>query len=91
MLIELMEDADRQVRYDACSALKGMRVSQAVPAFIAALKDSESSVRSISAMALGEMGDREEVPVLLSVFRDPRGVNPRSVGYALARLGGDQA
>ena len=27
MLLELMEDADHRVRYDACSVLRGMKVS----------------------------------------------------------------
>ena len=91
MLLELMEDADRGVRYDACSALKGMRVSQAVPALIAALDEWDRKVRSEVVGALGRLGDREAVPALLSVVRDTRGMSFRSVGYALTSLEGDQA
>ena len=62
-----------------------------MPALIAALDEWDRKVRSEVVRALGRLDDREAVPALLSVFRNPRGVSPRSVGYALARLGGEQA
>ena len=62
-----------------------------MPALIAALDEWDRRVRERVVMALGKLGDRQAVPALLSALRDLRGSSPRSVGTALALLGGDQA
>ena len=86
-----LRDSDSGVRSISAEALGDMGDRQAVPALIAALDEWDRNVRLEVIDALGRLGDREAVPALLSVVRDPRGVRPRPVGYALARLGGDQA
>ena len=89
--IAALKDSDSWVRRVSAEALGELGDRQAVPALVAALDEWDRNVRLEVIDALSHLGDREAVPALLSVFRDPRGVNPRSVGYALARLGGDQA
>ena len=89
--IAALRDSDSGVRKVSAVALGEMGDRQAVPALIAALEDWDRRVRLEVVGALGQLGDREAVPALLSVVRNPRGVRPQWVGYALARLGGDQA
>ena len=64
---------------------------EALPAFIAALKDSNRGGRERSASALGDIGDRQAVPALIAALDEwDRRVRERVV-MALGKLGDRQA
>jgi len=94
-----MTDLDPAVRADAVEkigekgvALKG---TEAMPTVIKlltrALKDTDSSVRSSAAVALGKIGDEQAVKPLIEALKDENSSVRRSVAIALGEIGDTRA
>lgn len=74
------------VRVNAVVKLGKLKEKKAVPALIAALKDSNMALRNNAAFALGEIGSHEAVPYLIELFRDPEERVRKSAVKALGML-----
>jgi hypothetical protein len=66
-LIELLPDADPNLRMHAALALGQLRSHAAVPALIAALGDADANVRFHAIEALGTLGSSEAVEPLAAI------------------------
>jgi len=67
--LELLRDADPEVRAQSAKLLGDARLAAAGPALIAPLSDSEPRVRFHAALALGKVGTAEAVPALFAMLR----------------------
>jgi HEAT repeat protein len=78
-------------RRNAAWALGALKDSEAVPALIAALKDTDAGVREQVAWALGAIGDRRAVDGLVSALTDTAAGVRRQAAWALGALGDRRA
>src|SRR5262245_53462906 len=86
-----LRDPDVKVRREAVTAMGALKVKDAVPDLIAALKDSDEGVRAKAAEALWALGPeaREAVPALTLLLQDASaGVRLNAAG-ALGDIGPD--
>jgi HEAT repeat protein len=82
LLSALFNDGDSAVREDVVRALGDLGHPQAVEFLLTAMK--EPGLRTLSVEALGRIGDRRAVPVLIEVVT---GANPPAVTRAVAGCG----
>lgn len=73
-------------RKNAAWALGALDSSEAVPALIEALKDSDAGVREQVAWALGAIGDRRAVDGLIGALGDPAAGVRKQAAWALGAL-----
>ena len=88
-----LQNTDPQVRQEAISAMGGLRVKEAVPELIGALKDNDDPVRAKAAEALWALGKeaKDAVPSLVPLLKDRNSsVRLNAVG-ALGEIGPDAA
>jgi HEAT repeat protein len=78
-------------RRNAAWGLGALGNSEAVPALIAALKDSDAGVREQVAWALGAIGDRRAVEGLIGALSDSAAGVRRQAAWALGALGDERA
>jgi len=78
VLMKLLRDADRDVRYNAGYALgtlapAGRSATAAIPVLLDTLKDRDATVRAAAATALGQIHAEPEVvvPALIQLLHDP--------------------
>jgi len=67
--LELLRDADSEVRAQAAKILGDARAVAPAPALITLLADAEPRVRSHAALALSKMGTAEAAPALFAMLR----------------------
>jgi HEAT repeat protein len=86
----LRQDLQGEVRASAALALEQLAASDATPALIDALEDSETDVRLRAARALAVVGDDSAIEPLQALLADKQISKPLRlvVEQALARLGG---
>ncbi|MDQ7827151.1 MAG: HEAT repeat domain-containing protein [Candidatus Eremiobacteraeota bacterium] len=84
--------ADRHffVKAEATKIAGGMRLKQAEKALLVNINDESSSVRAASARALGEVGCREAVPILMSMIERTTSQEKVWSSYALMLLTGEK-
>jgi HEAT repeat protein len=93
VLIEALQDKERNTRYSAVEALAlgnvGSEAKAAVPLLIAALKDDDSYLRNRAAEALGKIGSEaaSTVPALIDVLKDEDESLRRNATEALGKIG----
>ena len=75
-------------RRNAAWALGALNTSEAVPALIEALKDTDAGVREQVAWALGAIGDRRAVDGLIGALGDTAGGVRKQSAWALGAIGG---
>src|SRR5262245_40806495 len=68
-LLELIEDADQEIRNFAAVMLGTLRDERGVSALIRALQDQDVNVRHAAAASLGQIGSREAVSPLIEALR----------------------
>ena len=85
-LIELLQDENDDVKWQAAGGLELQKDPRAAPALVAALKGRGLGVCEYAARALGELGGAEAVQGLLGVLRAQE-VNPNVRAAAAASLG----
>lgn len=92
-LIKQLSDNNVEVRRAAVSGLISNYKSakNAVPALIKALRDSDVTVSTNAAIALGIMGNPAAVPALEKALRDERESVRTHAAQALGRMGGSTA
>jgi HEAT repeat protein len=78
-------------RRNAAWGLGALDASEAVPALIDALKDSEAAVREQVAWALGAIGDRRAVDGLVGALTDSAPGVRRQAAWALGAIGDRRA
>jgi HEAT repeat protein len=78
-------------RRNAAWALGALKDSEAVPALIDALKDSDAGVREQVAWALGAIGDRRAVDALVAALGDAAANVRRQAAWALGAIGDHRA
>lgn len=78
-------------RRNAAWALGAMDSSEAVPALIVALKDTDAGVREQVAWALGAIGDRRAVDGLIAALVDSGAGVRRQAAWALGAIGDKRA
>ena len=78
-------------RKNAAWGLGALDSSEAVPALIEALKDSEAAVREQVAWALGAIGDRRAVDGLIGALTDSAPGVRRQAAWALGAIGDRRA
>lgn len=78
-------------RANAAWALGALDASEAVPALIEALKDSDAGVREQVAWALGAIGDRRAVDGLIGALGDPVAAVRKQAAWALGSIGDSRA
>jgi HEAT repeat protein len=84
--------SDRFAKAVAAHELKRTGSKRASGALVDALSDSNASVRSAAAEALGRCGNKETVPILIGLLRaDPDDVLRASAASALGHLGDSSA
>ena len=83
VLVEYASHRRAEVRIIALQSLSGMRGRRVESALTDALRDSNAEVRATAAVALGEGGFRDVVPVLFQAFE--RGVSEAAT--AIGKLG----
>ncbi|MFX0196722.1 MAG: HEAT repeat domain-containing protein [Candidatus Hodarchaeota archaeon] len=89
LLLDLMEDANPRVRWQAIEALGVLGKSeQSVDALIAALQDPNHIVRWNAALALGEAGDERVTLPLLEILEDESKDVREMAEWALVELSG---
>jgi HEAT repeat protein len=92
-VIEMLHDADPEVRATALGILGEMDAQAAVPIsdLVRCLRDRDADVRKAAAVALGQTGDRRAavaaVLPLLIALRDREGEVSDAARDALARIG----
>lgn len=69
-LIELLSDANREVRKNVAHALGGIGDPAAVPALKRAATDSDTEVRRAAAESLSEIGGPEAITALMGMLKD---------------------
>jgi HEAT repeat protein len=91
-LIRLLEAADPHVRIAGAQALGRLQVPAARPRLQeVASDDEEAGVRSWAVGALGQIGDREDVDLLLPLLDDPSTRVRGAAALALGRIGDPKA
>ncbi len=89
LLLDLMEDANPRVRWQAIEALGVLGKSErSVDALIAALQDPNHIVRWNAALALGEAGDERVTLPLLEILEDESKDVREMAEWALVELSG---
>ena len=78
-------------RRNAAWALGALKDSEAVPALIDALKDTDAGVREQVAWALGAIGDRRAVDGLVAALGDSVAAVRKQAAWALGALGDHRA
>jgi HEAT repeat protein len=78
-------------RRNAAWGLGALDASEAVPALVEALKDSEAGVREQAAWALGAIGDRRGVDGLIGALGDSAPGVRRQAAWALGAIGDRRA
>jgi HEAT repeat protein len=78
-------------RRNAAWALGALKDSEAVPALIDALKDTDAGVREQVAWALGAIGDRRAVDGLIGALSDAAAGVRKQAAWALGALGDRRA
>jgi HEAT repeat protein len=83
-LVEILNDKDRIVRWNALRALSGIgpKAKMAAPALIELLKSKEENVAGQAAGALGSLGF-DQVPALVKLLEDPDKDVRQGAVYAL--------
>ncbi len=74
-------------RRNAAWALGALDASEAVPALVEALKDTDAGVREQVAWALGAIGDRRAVDGLIGALKDTAPGVRRQAAWALGAIG----
>ncbi|MFQ6125485.1 MAG: HEAT repeat domain-containing protein [Candidatus Heimdallarchaeota archaeon] len=88
LLLDLMEDANPRVRWQAIEALGVLAESErSVDALIAALRDPNHIVRWNAALTLGEAGDERATLPLLEILEDESKDVREIAEWALVELG----
>jgi HEAT repeat protein len=78
-------------RRNAAWALGALKDSEAVPALIDALKDTDAGVREQVAWALGAIGDRRAVDGLVTALADTTPAVRKQAAWALGAIGDGRA
>ena len=78
-------------RRNAAWALGASDASEAVPALVDALKDTDAGVREQVAWALGAIGDRRAVDGLIAALKDQAAPVRKQAAWALGALGDPRA
>ena len=91
-LIEMLEDPDEDVCWNAARDLGKLKDMRATAALVRHLNDQRGNVAYWSATALGEIGDRKTIPSLLKMLKEGHLVNRVRISNAgaLARMGQDE-
>ena len=84
LIAVLKNDPDADIRWQAAFALSRSRDSRVVEPLVAALKDTESVVRSAAASALGTIGDPRVIEPLIATLKDS---DPKVRSSAASALG----
>jgi HEAT repeat protein len=85
-LIDVLNDAENEVRRSAAKALGHLGAKWAAEPLIAALTDPEKRVRSSAADALGELGDGRAVEPLIAALNDANAEVRSNVAEALGKM-----
>jgi len=83
----MLEDELPRVRRNAALALRKMGARSAGPAFLAALRDTESSVRRLAALGLGKVGDASATDALVAALDHESVWVRQAAAKALGRVG----
>lgn len=86
-LLELLDNADPDVRCWAAWALANTGSSQAVTPLVTALEDIDDDVRTCAAMALGELRAAQAAPALVAQLQSSSGLLTRCAADALEKIG----
>lgn len=86
-IIAASREPNAVVRRQAIRQLGTRRATDAVPALLERLKDSDASVRFHAATALGRIGNAEAVPALLAALEEPDLFARFATFTALHRIG----
>jgi HEAT repeat protein len=83
----MLEDQLPRVRRNAALALTKMGARSAAPAFLVALRDTESSVRRLATLGLGKVGDASATEALITALGDESVWVRQAAAKALGRVG----
>lgn len=86
-LLELLDNADADVRCWAAWALANTKSSLATTPLVAALNDADRDVRTCVALALGELRAAEAAPALVAQLESWSGLLTRCAADALEKIG----
>jgi len=86
LLVELLADAQADVRFQAVVALAGFALPAAAEPLRGALADTDPGVRAAAAAALGDLGFRAAAPELAARLDDPDEAVRVEAAIALSRL-----
>jgi len=83
----------KELRGRAAMALRYFKEPRVIKLLIGALHDQDAYIRSVSAEALGEIGDKQAVDPIIELLNDKinRGKSQVSAAVALGNLGGKKA
>jgi HEAT repeat protein len=93
-IVEIVGDRDKpdEVREVACWVVSRLEWEGAVPALVAAMGDNSPVIRRASALALGDMGASEAVPVLIRALEYDTIADVRYfAAIALGNIGDERA
>ncbi len=86
-IIEMLDDSDEDVRYDAAYLLGKIEDERCVEPLIAALEDNDSWVRWEAASSLGELQAVEAIEALIGLFDDDEDYVQEAAVDALQQIG----
>jgi hypothetical protein len=87
LVIEALQDNNRNVRLMAIWACRKFRDPAAVQPLMQVVDDTDEFVRENAALALGEMKDKRAIPAVRRLLNDPAYGCRRSAAEALKNLG----
>ncbi len=87
VLVQLLDDADVDVRREAARSLGRLASSGAVPELVRMLDDPNSFLRRTAAQSLGEIGDPRALQPLRQAAQDQTRLVAAAAARALTRLG----
>ncbi len=85
-LLEMLQDKEWTVRWQAAHTLGRIGDTRAVPALVDALQDKEWTVRYYTAYSLGWIGDLYTVPALQDACKDESEKVREAAEWALERI-----
>jgi HEAT repeat protein len=89
---ELLKDPDGGVRATALNAMADVGVPDAGALILAGVEDEDAFVRRIAAKLLGDLGNPDNVPILVHLLlQDPDPSVRQSAAESLEALGGQEA
>lgn len=92
VLVDSLQQGSAQAKRAAVLALALLEAPSSYPALVHALTDPDRTVRQGALAALGELGDRQAVPLFIGRLRhDPDAGVRTEAAYRLGKLGDQQA